>query len=318
MFQLAVGASSSSGPAWPALFIAIAGVVLSLTALGWQVLVFLKSGSRVRVEMKFGTFLTQNLVGFWAPEIMQLKQSSDAALSEQPIYLPNKLVTALGPQNLRHLWLIAEISNIGRLPVTVQGCQWHTVRSGVIERRPTSPGVSFPHRLEAHDQCIAVIDFHTIITWLDAPFGGTKTSGREVWPVIRLGNRRIAKGNRTQIPITSDPGQDVLMSDKNPGLPFQLTVDSVSHVLDLDDALVRGYIERGTVRIGDKLELVSPYRSNQLKPRGGECIGVGDLSLPNQADTQLKLVGVLVSGLKEEDVSPGDVLQVAGSNETSA
>lgn len=257
--------------------------------------------------MKFGTFMTQNPVAFLLPGIMPGTQGANAASSEQPIYLPDELVTALGPQNLQYLWLIAEISNIGRLSVTVQGCQWHTPKSGAIERRPTSPGVSFPHRLEANDQCIAVIDLQTIISVLDAPFGGTRNSGREVWPVIRLGNRRTVKGKRIQIPVTSDPSQNVLMGDENPGLPFKLTVESASRVAGREGALVRGYIEQGTVRIGDKLELVSPQAT-----RTGECIGVGNLGQPNQANTQRRFVGVLVSGLREEDVSPGDVLQAVG------
>jgi hypothetical protein len=307
MYQLAASASPSSGPAWAALFIAIAGLVLSLTALGWQVLVFVRSGSRVRVEMKFGTFLTQNPAAFSVPGIMPGPQGVNAASSEQPIYLPAELVAALGPQNLQHLWLIAEISNIGRLSVTVQGCQWHTARSGAIERRPTSPGVTFPHRLEAHDQCIAVVDLRTIISVLDAPFGGTKTSCREVWPVIRLGNRRTVKGKRIQIPVTSDPSQNVLVGDENPERPFKLTVESASHVAGREGALVKGYIEQGTVRIGDKLELVSLQAT-----RAGECIGVGNLDQPNQASTQRRLVGVLVSGLEEEDVGAGDALQAVG------
>lgn len=317
MLQLAANASSSSGPAWPALIIATAGLVLSSTAVGWQILAFIKSGSRVRVEMKFGTFLTLNPVGLLTAEVMRVMQGTDAALPEQPIYLPNELVSALGPQNLRHLWLIAEISNIGRLPVTVQGCQWHTVRSGAIERRPTSPGVSFPHRLEVNDQCIAVIDLHTIISVFDAPFGGTKSSGREVWPVVRLGNRRTAKGKRAQIPITSDPSQNVLRSDEDPELPFRLTAESASHVAGRGGALVRGYIERGSVRIGDKLELVSPDTNSHSEFRRGECIGVGPLSQQSQAGTQRRLVGVMVSGLKEEDVSPGDVLQAVGGEVTT-
>jgi hypothetical protein len=308
MYELAASGSSSSRPAWLALFIAIAGLALSLTALGWQVLVFVRSGSRVRVEMKFATFLTQNLAAFLPSGIMSGTQSANAPQSEQPIYLPDELVTALGPQNLQHLWLIAEISNIGRPPVTVRGCQWHTSRNGAIERRPSSPGVSFPHRLEAHDQCIAVIDLKTIISVLDAPFGGTKKSGREVWPVIRLGNRQTAKGKRIQIPITSDPSQDVLVSDENPELPFKLTVESASRVAGRDGALVRGYIEQGAVRIGDTLELVSPQATLT-----GECIGVGVLGQPNQASTQRRLVGVLVNGLKEEDVSSGGLLQAVGS-----
>jgi hypothetical protein len=310
MYRLAASGSSSSGSAWLALFIAIAGLVLSLTALGWQVLVFVRSGSRVRVEIKFGTFLTQNPIGSLLPGMVAATQAANATLPEQPIYLPDQLVTALGSQNLQNLWLIAEISNIGRLAVTVQGCRWHTAQDKTIERRPTSPGVSLPHRLDANDQCIAVIDLRTIIAVLDAPFGGTRISGREVWPVIRLGNRRTVKGKRIQIPVTSDPSQNVLKSDKNPGLPFKLTVESGSNVEGRRDrALVRGYIEQGSVSIGDKLELVSAQAT-----RIGECIGVGNLSQPNQGNPQRRLVGVLVSGLKEEDVNQGDVLQALAPN----
>jgi translation elongation factor EF-Tu-like GTPase len=172
---------------------------------------------------------------------------------------------------------------------------------------PPLPGISFPHRLEGNDQCIAVLDLQTIISMLDAPFGGTKTSGREVWPVIRLGNRRTVKGKRTQIPITSDPSQDVLTNDKNPEQPFLLTVDSVSHIAGRDGTLVKGYIVRGTVRVGDYLVLIS---KGTLKGRRVQCIGVGNLSQPEHPGQAGPLVGVLVSGLNEEDVSPGDVLGV--------
>ena len=89
--------------------------------------------------------------------------------------------------------------------------------------------------------------------------------------------------------------------------PFKLTVESASHVAGRDGALVKGYIEQGTVRIGDKLVLVSPQAI-----RTGECIGVGNLGQPNQPNTQRRLVGVLVTGLREEDVNPGDALQAVG------
>lgn len=293
------------------MFIAIAGLVLSLVALGWQVLVFFRSGSRVRVEIKFGTFLTQNPPGFLLPGMVATAQTANANVPEQPIYLPNSLVTALGPQDYQKLWLIAEISNIGRLAVTVQGCQWNTTNGKTIERRPATPGVSFPHRLDANDQCISVIDLQAIIGILDAPFGETRSSGREIWPVIRLGNRRNVKGKRIEIPVTSDPSLNTLTSETNPELSFKLIVESGSNVEGRRGrALVKGYIEQGSVSIGDKLELVS----DQTVTRRGECIGVGILSQPNQASAQRRLVGVLVSGLNEEDVSPGDVLQALTPN----
>ena len=226
------------------------------------------------VEIKFGTFLTQNPVGFLLSGITAAAQTASVNSPEQPIYLPDPLVTALGPQNLQNLWLIAEISNIGRLAVTVQGCQWHTAKGKTIERRPATPGVSFPHRLDANDQCIAVIDLRTIIAVLDAPFGETRTSGRDVWPIIRLGNRRTVKGKRIQIPVTSDPSQNTLKSEENPQLPFKLTVESGSNVEGRRGrAVVKGYIEQGSVSIGDKLELVSAQATIHI----GECIGVGSL-----------------------------------------
>jgi hypothetical protein len=288
------------------LFISIAGLILSLTALGWQVLVFARSGSRVRVEIKFGTFLTQNPIGFLLPGVTPPTTTANATSSEQPIYLPDQLVTALRPRDLQNLWLIAEISNVGRLAVTVQECKWNTAQGNKIERRPTVLGMSFPHRLDAHDQCIAVIDLQTIIAILDAPFGGTRISNRELWPEIRLGNRRTVKAKRIQIPVTSDPSQNILKSEENPELPFKMTVESGSNMEGRRDrALIKGYIEQGSVSIGDKLELISSLTTT----RTGDCIGVGSLNQPNQANSQRRTVGVLVSGLKEEEVSSGDVLR---------
>lgn len=311
MYQLAASASSSSGPAWLALFIAIAGLVLSMAALGWQVLVFFRSGSRVRVEVKYGTFLTQAPTGFLLPGMVAAAQAASANSSEQPIYLSDEMVAALGSQNLQYLWLIAEISNIGRLAVTVQGCQWNTGKGKTLERRPAVPGVSLPHRLDANDQCIAVIDLQAVIAMLDAPFGETRTSGREIWPVIKLGNRRSVKGRRVWIPVTSDSAQNTLTGEENPELPFKLAVESGSNIEGRRGrALVRGYIEQGSVSIGDTLELVSSHADTRM----GECIGVGDLSQQNQSISQRRLVGVLVRGLEEEDISPGDVLQILPRN----
>ena|ERR1035438_3920282 len=103
MLKQAVAASPTSGPAWSALFIAVAGIVLSLASLGWQVLVFARTGSRIRVEMKFGTFLSQGPVGLLASEIIRTMQNNpNIAQSDQPIYLPKEFVTALAPGNLKH------------------------------------------------------------------------------------------------------------------------------------------------------------------------------------------------------------------------
>ena len=302
--------ASASGPDWLTRSIALAGLAVALVSLGWQVVAYIGSGSRVRIEVKYGIFLGQGPIPILTPEIMQLTQNPSNVDTAQPIYLPDELVAAMGTQNLRHYWLIAEIANVGRLPVTVQECQWHTIKSGTIGRRPDWPGTSLPHRLEAHDQCIAVMDLNTIISVFDAPFGDTKTSGRMVWPVIRLGNRRVVNGKRIEIPVTLAPGErDHVANEQNSDLRFRLVVTSVSHVVGRSGTLVSGHIEQGAVRVGDVLQLVAVNAPDFAGSRQVRCIAVGEISEPNRDPTQPRAVGVLVEGVEEEEVYPGNILQ---------
>lgn len=54
---------SDSGSGWLTPVVAVLGLVLALVSLAWQVVAFTRSGSRVRVEAKFGLFLSQLLPG---------------------------------------------------------------------------------------------------------------------------------------------------------------------------------------------------------------------------------------------------------------
>jgi translation elongation factor EF-Tu-like GTPase len=99
-----------------------------------------------------------------------------------------------------------------------------------------------------------------------------------------------------------------LRGKDNPELPFRLTVYSVSNLVGRDGALVIGHIEQGAVHVGDRLQLVSTATS-QTKPRRVQCVGVRNVDRQNQAGPPSVLVGVLISGIKQEDVNTGDVLQ---------
>jgi hypothetical protein len=102
--------------------------------------------------------------------------------------------------------LVATITNTGRLPVTVQRCQWQTSQPGFIEAPNTQPGVSFPHRLGENDRCISVITLATIQAVLDAPLRDKSVTGREAWPIAEVANRRKpVRGNSLTIPTRSQP-----------------------------------------------------------------------------------------------------------------
>jgi hypothetical protein len=99
---------------------------------------------------------------------------------------------------------MAVIRNMGRQTVTVQSCMWDTghERFGHLEDNPTR-GVSFPRRLEPDAQCLAVIDLATALTVVDAPLRD-KNLGREVWPVIELGNGKPVKGKPVKVPAAQN------------------------------------------------------------------------------------------------------------------
>lgn len=98
--------------------------------------------------------------------------------------------------------LVAAITNTGRLPVTIQRCQWQTSQPGFIEVPNMQPGVSFPYRLGENDRCISVISLATIQAVLDAPLRDKSVTGREAWPVVEVANlRKPVRGNPLIIPI---------------------------------------------------------------------------------------------------------------------
>jgi hypothetical protein len=51
----------SSGPAWLTLTIGVLGLMLALISLGWQVMMFYWSGSRVRLQTKLGFFVVADI-----------------------------------------------------------------------------------------------------------------------------------------------------------------------------------------------------------------------------------------------------------------
>jgi hypothetical protein len=102
--------------------------------------------------------------------------------------------------------IVATITNTGRLPVTIQRCQWQTSQPALIEAPNMPPGASFPHRLGENDRCISVISLATIMAVLDAPLRDKSVTGREAWPVVEVANlKKPIRGNPLTIPTGSQP-----------------------------------------------------------------------------------------------------------------
>ena len=98
-----------------------------------------------------------------------------------------ELMAAMPPEMVL---VVATITNTGRLPVTIQRCQWQTSQPGLIEAPNMPPGVSFPYRLGENDRCISVITLATIMSILDAPLRDKSVTGREAWPIVEVANLR--------------------------------------------------------------------------------------------------------------------------------
>lgn len=102
--------------------------------------------------------------------------------------------------------LVAEIQNRGRLPVTVLSSPWETGAES-IGRPNQPPGVTFPHRLAEHDQCISVIDLRSVMGLVDAPNRDPASKGtRQIRPVVRLGNGRTVRGRPIEVPHAAESG----------------------------------------------------------------------------------------------------------------
>jgi hypothetical protein len=140
---------------------AIATAALALLAIITAIFAFVTfawSGSRVRVDTRFGMYLSHLLPG--------------VVTSDQPTFLTAELVSATAHQGYPHVLLFAVIQNIGRLPVTVQECLWHAEEHGRQQLGfgtiGNPLGTPLPHRLEPGVQCYAVIDLATAMAVVDA------------------------------------------------------------------------------------------------------------------------------------------------------
>ena len=81
-------------------------------------------------------------------------------------------MVATAHQGFPGILLFAVVQNIGRLPVTVQECLWHTEDKGAQHLAFGNVGNPFgtplPNRLEPGAQCYAVVDLATAIAVVDA------------------------------------------------------------------------------------------------------------------------------------------------------
>lgn len=131
--------------------LAIVTAVFAFVTFAW-------SGSRVRVDTRFGMYLSHLLPG---------------VKSDQPTFLTAELVSATAHQGYAGIMLFAVIQNTGRLSVTVQECLWHADDHGGQQLgfgTICNPlGTPFPHRLEPGAQCYAVVDLATAMAVVDAP-----------------------------------------------------------------------------------------------------------------------------------------------------
>ena len=175
---------------------AIATAALALLAIVTAVFAFFTfawSGSRVRVDTRFGIYLSHLLPG--------------VVNSDQPTFLTRELVSATAHQGYPGVLLFAVVQNIGRLPIAVQECLWHTEAKGGqhlgFGTIGNPLGTPLPHRLEPGAQCYAVVDLATAMAVVDAPLRD-KTLGRMVWPVVQLGNGRKRKGKAMEIPVRQE------------------------------------------------------------------------------------------------------------------
>jgi hypothetical protein len=172
----------SSSPGWLTPVIAVLGLVLALLSLGWQVIAFTRSGSRVGVTMR---------AGLWGPAgLVQLAEGAFPSAED---------LARLGSEGFQTPVLIATITNSGRLPVTIQQCSWGTKSCEITPTRHIA-GDPFSRRLDVHDQCTAVVD-RSVSAVLGANSDVLKDHSRDVWPVVELGNgRKPVKGKPMRVP----------------------------------------------------------------------------------------------------------------------
>jgi len=138
---------------------------------------------------------------------MYLSHLLPGVQSDQPTFLSGELVSAAAHQGFPGVLLFAVIQNTGRLPVTVQECLWHASAHGKqqlgLGTIGNPLGTPLPHRLEPGAQCYAAVDLATAMAVIDAPLRD-KALGRQVWPVVQLGNGWQVKGKVLEVPVQSE------------------------------------------------------------------------------------------------------------------
>jgi hypothetical protein len=201
------------------LALGIIGTALGVLNLLWNMWTWRGSGSRIRIETSFRVFpgLARNqLMNLLAQTKSQLPGELATAAQQMieqhaQIPIPTDLsypvseaqIAASPPETVL---LVATITNTGRLPVTIQRCQWQTSQPGLNEVPNLQPGVSFPHRLGENDRCISVITLATVQAVLDAPLSDKSVTGREAWPIVEVANlRKPVRGNSLTIPMRQPP-----------------------------------------------------------------------------------------------------------------
>lgn len=171
----------SSGTNWVTLVIAILGVALSVAALGWQAYSFWRSGHRIIVDLRAG-----------ATDGGRLAQVEKSAFSVA--------LGVLAGQGFRMAVLIATIRNTGRQGVTVQQCRW-TI-GDVTFSLPAVPSASslFPQRLEAGEQCQAVIELELVLQVFQASVDLVNDHRRDVIAVAELGTGKPIRSKPLRVP----------------------------------------------------------------------------------------------------------------------
>jgi hypothetical protein len=201
---------------------AIIGTALGVLNFLWNIWAWRGSGSRIQVETSIRVFpgLARNhLMNILAQTQSRLPAELAAAAQQMiqqhaqipiPIdlsYPASPGLIAVSPSEV--VFLVATITNTGRLPVTIQRCQWGTSQPHIIEVPNVQPGVSFPYRLGENDRCISVISLASIQAILDAPLRDKSVTGRKAWPIVEVANlRKPLRGNSLTIPMRSQPPDD--------------------------------------------------------------------------------------------------------------
>jgi hypothetical protein len=190
----------------------VGGFGLSVISIGLQAYTWRGSGSRVDVTARYAIFPAPIVPGGGLPDDFAYYPPPDmieSLASSVGLPLPGPWASAL-PK------LVADIQNHGRLPVTVLTCMWQ-IGDSLMGSPNQPPGVTLPHRLAEHDQCISVIDLASVMSLVDAPNQDPAIKRiRQVRPVVELGNGRRIVGKPVQVPKAEPTKPDSQTSSGTP------------------------------------------------------------------------------------------------------